>query len=79
MKPYEQATSSLSTLDQLDQIGMSPDRRRIARASMRQAEMIAETLMRAHADLRQVLGFVRRLVSPPARRSKLPAVRPEPN
>ncbi len=70
MKPYEQATNSLSTVVRLDQIRMSPDKRRIARASMRQAELIANMLMRANDDLRRVFGLVGRAISALARRSK---------
>ena len=75
MKPYEQATNSLSTVDRLDQIRMSPDERRTARASMRQAELIADVLMRANEDLRHVFGLVGRAISALARRGKVsPAV-----
>jgi hypothetical protein len=79
MKAYEHATNSLGAVDRLDQIRMSPAERRMALASMRQAELIAEMLIRANEDLRQVFGFVRRVIGVLAHRSKVPAVRPEPN
>jgi hypothetical protein len=80
MKPYEPATSSLSTLDRLDQVRMSPGERRMARAYLRQAELLAEILMRVDADLRHVFGFVgARLQRFCTRRSKVPAVAPERN
>ncbi len=79
MKPYEHATNATATVDHLDQLSMRPDQRLAARATLRQAEMVAEMLMRAHADLSQVFGLLRRIVSAPAQRDKLSAVRPEPN
>lgn len=79
MKPYEHATNASATADHLDRISMRPDQRLVARATLRQAEMVAEMLMRAHADLSQIFGLVRRIVSAPAQRDKLSAVRPEPN
>lgn len=77
MKPYEQATNSLSAVDRLDQIGMSPDKRRMARASMRQAELIADMLIRANEDLRHVFGFIGRGISALPRRSKVSPLAPE--
>lgn len=79
MKPYEQATNTGRKLDRLDQINMTAHQRRNARASMHQAELIIDALMRAHADLQQVLGFVRRFIGSVARRGKLPAARTETN
>ena len=79
MKPYEQATNSLSTLDRLDQIHMSPGERRMARAYLRQGELLADILMRVDADLRHVFGLVGRGIGAFARRSKVPVVTPEPN
>jgi hypothetical protein len=77
MKAYEPATNSLSTVARLDQIRMNPDARRMARASLRQAELIAEMLMRANEDLRHVFGFIGRGISALARRSKVSPVAPE--
>ncbi len=79
MKPYEQAINSVSTRYQLDQVRMSPDERRMARAYLRQAELLADVLMRVDAELRRVFGFVGRGMGAVARRSKAPAVTPEPN
>jgi hypothetical protein len=77
MNPYGQATNNLGTADGLARIRMSPGKRRMARASMRQAELIVDLLMRANDDLRRVFGFVRRGINALARRSKVPAVAPE--
>jgi hypothetical protein len=77
MKPYEQATNSMSMDYRLDQIHMSPDGRRSARASMRQAEMIADMVLRAHEDLRRLFGSVRRGISALARHSKGSPATPE--
>jgi len=79
MKPYEQATNSVSACHQLDQVRMSPAERRMARAYLRQAELLADLLLCADADLRRVFGFVGRGISALAHRSKLPPVRPAPN
>lgn len=79
MKPFEQATNRLSTCYQLDQVRMSPSERRMARAYLRQAELLADMLMRMGAELRQVFGFVRRGVGAVAGRAKVPGVRPEAN
>ena len=70
MKAYGRATLTPSSIDRLDQIRMSPDKRRIARASMRQAELIADVLVRANDGLRYVLGSIGRGISAVARRSK---------
>lgn len=79
MKPCEQATNTGRKLDRLEHINMTAQQRRIARASMHQAEMIIDMLMRAHADIQLVLGFVRRVIGSVARRGKLPAARSETN
>ena len=79
MKPCEQGTSSVSTLDQLDQIRMSPSERWRARAYLRQAEFLADILMRVDANLRRAIGFVGRGSSAFACRSKAPTVTPERN
>ena len=79
MNTYEQAKRSLGTADSLDQIRMSPAEHRLALASLRQGELLAEMLMRANAVLRQVIGRMGRGIGVLARRSKLPAVRSDPN
>ncbi len=79
MKPCEQATNTGRKLDRLDQINMTAHQRRTARASMHQAEMIIDMLMRAHADFQQVLGLVRRVIGSVARRGRLLAARTETN
>ena len=77
MKPYEQAR--LSTLDQLDQVHMNPGERRMARAYLRQAELLADLLMRLDADLRHAFGFVGRGIGAVSARGKVSAARPEAN
>ena len=79
MRPQVQATSRLSTLAQLDQIRMSPGERRVARAYLRQAELLADMLMRIDADLRHAFAFAWRGIGALAGRGKVAAVRPEPN
>ena len=79
MKPYEQATNRLNTADQLDQIRMSPGERRMAREYLRQAELLADMLMRIGVELRQVIGFVGRGSGALAGRAKVAGVRPEAN
>lgn len=79
MKPYEQTTNSVSAVDQLDQIRMSPAERKMAKAYLRLAELLADMLMRVDAELRRACGFVGRGVVALAHRSKVSAVRPEPN
>lgn len=79
MRTQEQATSRLSTLAQLDQIRMSPGERRMARAYLRQAELLADMLMRIDADLGHALAFAWRGIGALGRRGKVPAARPEPN
>jgi len=70
MKSYERLTSTTSSVDRLDQTRMSPDQRRIARASMRHAESIADMFVRANDGRRYVLGSIGRGMSALARRSK---------
>ena len=70
MKAYERVTRTTSSVDRLDQIRMRPDKRRIAQASMRQAELIADMLVRANDGLRYVLGSIGRGIGALARRSK---------
>jgi hypothetical protein len=79
MKPYEQATNSASACYQLDRVRMSPAERRMARAYLRQAELLADMLLRVDAVFRRVLGFAERGISALAHRSKVPPVTPAPN
>jgi hypothetical protein len=77
MKHYETAASSNRLVERLDQIRMSPEARRSARASILQGELIAGMLMRANEDFRHAFGFVRRAVGALGRRSKVSAAVPE--
>ncbi len=77
MKSYQPATRDLSTAHRLEQICMSSDKRRIARASMQQAEFIADLIMRANQDLRHVFGLLQRTIRGLWYRSKVSAVTPE--
>ena len=77
MKPYAQASSSFSTVDGMDPIRVSPIERRMARASMRHAELIAAMLLRANKDLRHVFGFIGRGITGALARRKVFAVTPE--
>jgi hypothetical protein len=77
MNSYAQPTTGLGTADRLDQIRLSPDQRRMARASVRQAEWIAEMLMHAIGGLRRLLEFLRRGISAPAHRRQVSAAAPE--
>jgi len=77
MKSYATATNSLSALDPLSEVRMRPDQRREARASMRQAEMLTDMLLRVNHDLRHALGFVWRGIVAAAQRSKSSASAPE--
>jgi hypothetical protein len=77
VKPSESETNSLSPGDCLDRIRMSPDQRRMARASMRQAELIVDMLMRANDDLRRIFGFIGHGIGAVARRGKLVPAAPE--
>ena len=79
MKQNEPASNRLGAFDRLDQIRISPDERRIARAYLLQGELLAELLMRANADFRRAFGFIGRGIGAFARRSKVGAVKPEPN
>ena len=79
MKQNETASDSTDVFDRLEQIRISPEARRTAQAYLRQGELLAELLMRAHADLRRAFAFVGRGIGAFARRSKASAVRPEPN
>jgi hypothetical protein len=77
MKPYDPATSRQTNADRLDAIRLSPSERRTARASMRQAELIVDMLIRANDDLRKCFEFVARGIGALARRRKVSAVGPK--
>jgi hypothetical protein len=77
MKPYEPAINALSAVHRLDQIRMNPRARRSARASLLQAELLTDMLLRAYADLSHYFGFVSRGISAIARGSKVSLVTPE--
>lgn len=57
MKHERATTNSSSTLELLEQIRMRPDERRMASASLRQAELLADVLLRAGANLRRAFAF----------------------
>jgi hypothetical protein len=77
MNPSDKAASRIGTIDRLGQVPMSPDQRRLARASLRQAELLADMLIRANEDLRKVFGILRRARVPIPRRSKVSPLAPE--
>ena len=79
MKPKEQLRNSVNTLDQLEQIRMSPGERRMARAYLLQSELLADMLMRADAKLRAAFGYAGRGIGAFVRRGKVPAARAELN
>ena len=63
MKLYDQTASSPGAFDRVDQTRMSPHERRMALAPILPAELIADMLIRANADLRRVFGFIGRGIS----------------
>lgn len=77
MRPYQQSMDSVNTLEQLDQIRMSPGERRMARAYLRQSELLADLLLRADAELRAAFGYAGRGIAAFVRRGKAPAARAE--
>jgi len=77
MKPYQQATSTLDSVESLDQIRMSPDARRMARVTLRQAELITAILIRTYQDLREVFGLIGHGARALAHHSKVTAKTPE--
>lgn len=79
MKSYVQTRNSESTVDLLDRVRMSPGERQMARAYLRQAELLADTLMRVDAQLRHAFAFVGRGIVALAHRRKLSTVRPDAN
>ena len=76
MTHYKSETDNLSSIDRLDQVTMSADKRRAARASMRQAELVVDGLMRASADFRQLFAMIQRGIDALGRRGKMSAVKP---
>jgi hypothetical protein len=79
MKSIEPAPNRLNTLDQLRQIRMGPNERRLAKAYLRQAELLADMFMWVDAELQRRLGFAGHGIGALARRSKVRALTPEPN
>lgn len=77
MKQDRPATRSPNMVDCLDQIGMRPSQRRMARASLRQAELIVDMLIRANNDFCCVLGFVGRGIDALSRRNKVSQAAPK--
>ena len=77
MKPYEQAMNSVNTLDQLNLVRMSAGERRMARAYLLEAELIADMLMRADTELHAALASVGRGIGALVRRGKVSAARAE--
>ena len=77
LKACEQETNSPNTSDRLDQIRMSPDKRRRAQTSMQQAEFIADLFVRANDDLRSLFDLFRRGISVLTRRTQASAASPE--
>ena len=78
MKLQQQARKT-NTRDQLDQVRMSPGERRMARAYLRQADLLADVLMRADTELHAAFASVGRGIGALVRRGKVPAARPELN
>ena len=78
MRSDEQAANQLSTRDQLDQVRMRPGERQRARAYLRQAELLADMLLRVDATRCRILNFVGTAFGAVARRSKVRAATPEP-
>jgi hypothetical protein len=71
MNLSDKAASRIGTIDGLDRVCMSPDQRRLAQASLRQAELLADMLLRANDDLRKVFRILQRGIGILARRSKV--------
>lgn len=64
MNSSDKAANTTSTIDGLEQVRMNPEQRRLARASVRQAELLVEWLVRGYELLRQVFGFTLRYRNP---------------
>ena len=74
MQPFEPATSGVSTTDRLNNICVSPNELRMARASMRQAELIVDMFIRANDAFRHIFGYVGRSIGVLAQRNKVDPV-----
>jgi hypothetical protein len=77
MKSYGQAGNSMGADDGLAHIRMRPDQLRTARATLHQAELIADMLIRANQDLHQLFALIGRGISALARHGKVSATKPE--
>jgi len=77
MKSHEQASNSMGADNGLAHVRMSPDQRRAARATLRQAELIADMLIRANQDLHHAFAMIARGISALTRHSKVSAAKPE--
>jgi hypothetical protein len=79
MKTYKQVTNSSGTRHGLDLVRLSPGERRMAKAYLALAELLADMLLRTYAGLGRGFGFVGRGIAAIAQRSKVAAVAAEPN
>jgi glycosyltransferase involved in cell wall biosynthesis len=79
MKTYEQTANSLGTLHGLDLVRLSPGERRMAKAYLALAELLADMLVRTCAGLGRGFGLVGRGIAAFAQRSKVPVIAAEPN
>ncbi len=77
MTHYESETDNLTSIDRLDRVCMSADKRRAARTSMRQAELVVDGLMRASAGFRQLFAMIKRGIDALGRRGKISAAKSE--
>ena len=77
MKSYEQANSSMGAEDALENVNIKPDQLRTARATLRQAELITDTLIRANQDLDYVFALIARGARALGHHSKVSAKTPE--
>jgi len=66
----ENVKSDSSTVDRLDNVRMSERDRALAKAHMRDAELVADLIFRAEADIQSVFALVERGVVGLARRIK---------
>lgn len=77
MKSHEQASNAMGADNGLAHVRMSPDQLRTAKATLRQAELIADTLIRANQDLHHTFAMMARGISAFTRHSKVSAAKPE--
>ena len=77
MKSHEQASNSMGADDGLAHVNMSPGQLRTARATLRQAELIADMLIRANQDFHQAFALIGRGLSALTRHSRVSAPKPE--